>query len=192
MIWVGKTREEDRFITASNQLLEKKNPSDDTGSVHAGNIGPLPDAEIARYMPTMMTIADWLRECGVYGLNGIDLAVNNETGEFWVLEINARVNGNNGAAFTLWGAPKPPPVWVAANTVKVKPGTTLEAYVAYLKSREKIHNLPVHYDPDTGIGVFVLNPHTSPFGKMQIGIGALNVAHARALLSAAKMIQAHG
>lgn len=192
MIWVGTTRDEDRFITASDQMLEKRYPSDTKESVHAGNIGPLPAAEIACYMPTMMIIADWLRELGVHGLNGIDLAVNDETGEFWVLEINARTNGNNGAAFTLLGAPEPPPVWVAANTVKVKPGTTLEEYVAYLKSRADIHNLPVHYDPATGLGIFVLNPHTSPFGKMQIGIGAQNAMHARALLSAATMIRAHG
>lgn len=182
MIYVGRTPEKDRWITSSQQLLAKKQPTDEKPTIHIGNIGPLP-AELEDLLAEpAQQVADWLRSIGAYGLCGIDFLLEKMpmgAYEAYWLENNFRVNGNNGASFIALG--RGAKTWAAHNGTVVPKGTTLGDYAQYLESSG------VHYSRDSGTGIYVVNSATMEFGKMQIGVIANDVEQVKRLLAFAAM-----
>lgn len=163
MVYVGHTPAEDRFISASRQILEPPAGAKAGArpTIHIGNVGPLTPAEEASIWEPIHIVAGWLRSIGAFGLSGTDFVID-AAGVAWWLEINFRMNGNNPGGFPAIGAGAA--VWAAHNTVPVREGTTLDGYRAFLRRQG------IAYDRTRRTGVFVVNASTGVKEKMQIGV----------------------
>lgn len=179
MVYIGDTPAEDRLINVSDQILVKNKPSDRRATVHTGNVS-LSGPALHLALQPVPDICNAMRAQGFRGVAGIDLALDMQKGRSIFLEVNARLNGNNGASFIGIGAGEQV-AWGASNSIVVPKGISLQQFVAHL------HAQKIHYDPRSGLGVFAINASTSRFGNMQVGVRGRDEADVRAMLLQAAM-----
>jgi hypothetical protein len=161
MMNVWQSRVDDRFISASSQLLAKKHESDDRPTIHKWNISWLDPLLLERLVTYSQSVWDWMRELWAYGIVGLDYVVTRD-GNIYIMEANYRVNGGLAAAMKAHDLSSP--YWAASWWVKVPANTTLNEYISHLQKSW------IEYNRGTNSGVIVLNHATSPAWTMQIAV----------------------
>lgn len=161
LVWVGDDHREDRIINSSYQILEKRDANDKFPTVHKGNVGPLQDRDMNKVNPYIRRVCHWLRSKGAYGHAGIDFAIHKDSKgkeHAYVLETNYRINGNSAAAMKAVDLGSK--CFGANNGIAVPKNISLNNYVGHLQKEG------IEYNGNEG--VFVVNPITAEFGKVQI------------------------
>lgn len=159
MIFVGESPDKDRFISASSQLLAKRNPDDAIPTVHKWNISWLEQGLLDRLIWESKKVAKWMREQGAYWIVWLDFVVTKDW-QIYIMEANYRVNWWLAAAMK-WHDLKAN-YWAANGWVSVPVGTTLDDYASHLQRNQ------IEYKDWKG--VIVLNHATSVAWKMQIAV----------------------
>jgi|GEM_PF-2581991 len=133
--FIGETPEQDLFISCSKQII--------SGTSHQGNIN---EPEILKRVSglgdNLLTICNWIRSKGGYGINGIDFLVREE-GEAeraYFLENNGRINGcTHGVVLAdkiqhLYGPSDRPLEWGVNNNILVPASTTAHTFQRWLET----------------------------------------------------------
>lgn len=161
MIFVWRKAEDDRFISASSQLLAKRNPEDEKATVHKGNISWLDPILLEKIQSHSKDVANWMRSKWAYGIVGLDYVVTKDE-KIFIMEANYRVNGWLAAAMKWHDLQSP--FWAANGWVKVPKNITLNEYALHLQKNW------IEYNHWTNSGVIILNPATSPAWTIQIAV----------------------
>jgi len=167
-----KEKLEDSILIANGeQLLAKKNESDDVPTVHQGNSGRLSDAlwEESGFKEGVEKTMAWLHEIGAYGHAGVDgLILRDEDGnlDYRIIEINFRLTGQS--AGSMIGRDLEADYFGSNNNIHVPEGMTMQDYIGHLESKN------IHFDPNNQRGVYIVNhaPLEGREPKIQIGIAA--------------------
>lgn len=159
MIHVWTNPDEDRFVSASMQLLGKRHPDDDVPTVHKGNISWIEPGLLDKLIQESKKVANWMRWLGAYWIVWLDYVVDKD-GKIFIMEANYRVNGWLAAAMK--GHDLGAPYWAANGGVLVPEWTSLNQYVQHLQRSG------IEYDGNSW--VILLNHATSPAWKMQIAV----------------------
>jgi len=158
-IYIDRYTKTVKILGGSYQLLSKRNPTDVTGTIHIGNMGPLSDTDRKKLEPIVKDVAEVMIKENFFGFAGIDFVIDHSE-KAYVLEVNGRINGNTPGLILATRLKSP--FWGINNKVPVQRNATFKEIVDYFSHKK------IEYDSKTNEGVIVINHSLVSEGYVQL------------------------